>query len=126
MTAFPALEPSARAWTPGARPMTTYTAMNGREIRFRHANRAVNQRLTLGYSNVTETVGKQITDHYETVKNTTESFTVPAEVFAGMDSYSYTLATGNEWRYAGPPTVDYIRPGYQTVSLELIGVVAPD
>jgi hypothetical protein len=126
MTAFPALRPSARSWTPGTRPITTYTAMSGREIRFRHSDRPVNQRLTLAYNNVAESVGVQITNHYETVKNTTQSFTLPAQVFAGMDNFSYTLAVGNEWRYGGPPSVEYIRPGYQTVTLELIGVVATD
>lgn len=126
MTAFPAIEPSARAWTPGTRPITTYTAMSGREIRFRHSNRPVNQRLTLVFSNIAESVGTQITDHYETVKNLAESFTLPAEIFAGMDDYSYTNASGNEWRYLAPPTVDYVRPGYQNVSFELIGVVATD
>lgn len=125
MTAFPALTPTARSWTPGAKPVGVYTAMNGKEVRFKLGSHSVNQRLTLGYVNITETDGKLITDHFETVEGMFTSFTVPEEVFAGMDSYTYTLAEGNEWRYASPPSVVYERPGYQTVSVELIGVRAP-
>lgn len=125
MTAFPALIPSARAWTPGTKPISTFRSMGGREVRFRHGTRTVGQRLTLEYTNVTEAVGKQITDHYETVDTTFESFTVPAAIFGGMADASYILSAGNQWRYAGPPQVTYNSPGYQTVSLELLGVVAP-
>jgi len=124
MTAFPALEPSARSWTPGAKPVSTFTSSSGREIRFRLGSTSVNQRLTLAFTNVPEADGKLITDHFEAVSGVFESFTVPAQVFAGMNSYSYTLASGNEWRYAGPPNVVYDPPGYQTVTVELIGVRA--
>lgn len=125
MTAFPALTPSARSWTPGTKPISTFMSMGGREIRFRHGTRTIGQRLTLEFTNVTEAVGKQITDHYEAVDTIFESFTVPAAVYGGMDGYDYIISAGNEWRYAGPPQVTYNSPGYQTVSVELVGVVAP-
>lgn len=124
MTAFPDIAPTARAWTPGVRAQTLYQSLDGREIRFAHGTRVVGQRLSLTYQNVTEAVGKSITDHYATVETTFESFTLPASVFAGMASYSYTNASGNEWRYASPPQVVYGSPDVQTVTVELLGVSA--
>lgn len=106
-------------------PNSVHTSLSGREIRFRHSDRPVGQRLTLTFTNVTNAVGKQITDHYEAVDTTFESFDVPAAVFGGLSSYVHTNAVGNEWRYANPPSVTYEAPGYQTVSVELVGVVAP-
>lgn len=87
-----------------------------------HGTRIVGQRLTLIFENVTEAVGTSITDHYASNGTTYGVFDLPAAVFAGMNSYSYTNEANNSWRYAGPPQVSYITPGYQTVSVELVGV----
>jgi hypothetical protein len=122
MTTFPTLKPSSRAWSPGARPQTIYQALDGAEIRFVHGTRIVGQRLTLVFENITEAQSISITDHYAANGTTYGGFDLPAEVFAGMTSYSYTNQANNSWRYAGPPQVSYITPGYQTVSVELLGV----
>lgn len=124
MTAFPPITPSTRTWTPGTKPVGITTTRSGREIRFRFGTRSVGPRLTLQFQNVPEAVGRQITDHFETVDTLFESFTVPAAVFGGMAAYTYTNATNNEWRYVSPPQVTYNSPGYQSVNVELIGVVA--
>lgn len=122
MSAFPAVKPSSRAWTPGTRAQTVYTAMDGVEVRFIHGTRVTGQRLSLVFENVTETQGKSITDHYAANGTTYGIFDLPAEVFAGMNSYDYTNEATNSWRYAAPPQVSYITPGYQTVTVELLGV----
>lgn len=122
MSTFPSVKPSSRAWSPGARAQTIYQALDGVEVRFVHGTRVVGQRLTLVFENVTETEGKSITDHYASNGTTYGAFDLPAAVFAGMNSYNYTNEATNSWRYAGPPQVSYITPGYQTVSVELLGV----
>ena len=122
MSTFPSVKPSSRAWSPGARAQTIYNALDGVEVRFVHGTRVVGQRLTLVFENVTEDEGKSITDHYADNGTTYGVFDLPAAVFAGMNSYDYTNDPLNSWRYAGPPQVSYITPGYQTVSVELLGV----
>lgn len=122
MSTFPAVKPSSRSWTPGTRAQTVYTAMDGVEVRFVHGTRVTGQRLTLVFENVTESEGVSITDHFATNGTTYGVFDLPAAVFAGMNSYSYTNDALNSWRYAAPPVVNYITPGYQTVSVELLGV----
>lgn len=122
MSTFPAVKPSSRTWSPGTRAQTIYTAMDGVEVRFVHGTRITGQQLSLVFENVTETVGKSITDHYAANGTTYGIFDLSAEVFAGMDSYSYTNESTNSWRYASPPQVTYVIPGYQTVTVDLLGV----
>ena len=124
MSTFPSVKPSSRSWTPGARPQTIHQALDGVEIRFVHGTRTVGQQLSLSFENVTEAVGKSITDHYAANGTTYGTFALPAEVFAGMNAYNYTNEATNAWRYAGPPQVTYQTPGYQTVTVDLLGVTA--
>lgn len=124
MSTFPSVKPSSRAWSPGVRAQSVFQSIDGIEIRFVHGNRTTGQRLTLVFENVTEAVGKSITDHYADNGTTYGTFNLPADVFAGMTSYAYTNEATNAWRYSAPPQVSYITPGYQTVSVELLGVAA--
>lgn len=124
MSTFPSVKPSSRAWTPGVRAQSVYESLDGIEIRFIHGSRTTKQRLALVFENVTDAVGKSITDHYADNGTTYGTFDLPAAVFAGMTSYAHTNSATNAWRYASPPQVSYITPGYQTVSVELLGVAA--
>lgn len=124
MSDFPNVKPSARMWTPGVRAQTLYESLDGIEIRFLHGERVTKQQLSLNFDNISEAQGVQITDHYATNGTTYGTFNLPAEVFAGQGSYGYTNESNNAWRYAGPPTVTYGRPGYQSISIQLLGVAA--
>jgi hypothetical protein len=123
-TQFPTVKPTARSWTPGIRPQSVYTSLAGIEVRFSHGDRSVGQSLSLVYANITNEQGKLIIDHYLQVGTTFNGFTLAAEVFAGMSDYSYTNESTNEWRYAGPPQVEYTVPGYQNITVDLIGVAS--
>lgn len=119
---FPAIAPTARSWTPGARPLSTYSSLSGYEVRVQHGNTSIGTSLSLSFANLTEAIGKQITDHYLTAQGSFETFALPAEVFAGMSNYDYITPSGTIWRYAGPPSVSYVAPGIQSVSVELMAV----
>jgi len=121
---FPSVKPSSRAWTPGTRSQSLYQSLDGIEIRFIHGSRVTGQRLTLVFENVTDTVGKSITDHYADNGTTFGIFDLPAEVYAGMTSYAHINSATNAWRYFSPPQVSFLTPGFQTVSVELLGVAA--
>jgi len=122
MSAFPSVRPTSRVWSPGVRAQSVYQSLDGIEIRFVHGSKTTGQRLSLTFDNVTEAVGRSITDHYDTNGTTYGVFGLPAEVFAGMADYNNTNPAGNDWRYAGPPQVTYGSPGYQSVTVELLGV----
>ena len=123
-TEFPRLEPSARAWSPGIRPQSVYSSLAGIEVRFSHGDRSVGQRLQLVFANISNANGKLITDHYMQVGTTFNGFLLPDEVWAGLPDYDHTNEPTNEWRYAAPPSVEYVVPGFQTVSVDLIGVAS--
>jgi hypothetical protein len=124
MSTFPSVEPSSRVWSPGVRAQSIYESLDGIEIRFLHGERVTKQRLALTFENIPEAQGKSITDHYAANGTTYGTFDLPSQVFAGQGSYGYTNESNNAWRYAGPPQVTYGRPGYQSVSIELLGVAA--
>lgn len=122
VAAFPPINPSVRTWTPGARPASAFTSLGGYEVRVQHGSVAVGALLSLSFQNLTEAVGKQITDHFAVANGSFETFDLPAEIFAGMSSYDYITPSTTTWRYAGPPAVSYVSPGIQSVSVELIAV----
>lgn len=124
MSIFPSVEPTSRVWSPGVRAQSIYESIDGIEVRFLHGERVTKQRLALTFENITEAQGESITDHYAANGTTYGTFDLPSQVFAGQGSYDYTNESNNAWRYAGPPQVTYVRPGYQSVSIELLGVAA--
>lgn len=124
MSTFPSVAPSSRVWSPGVRAQSVYQSLDGIEIRFAHGSKVTGQRLSLVFDNVSESVGRSITDHYDTNDTTYGVFDLPAQVFAGMAAYNNTNPAGNSWRYASPPQVTYGRPGYQSVTVELLGVAS--
>lgn len=124
MTTFPAIKPTSRVWSPGARAQSIYQSLDGVEIRFVHGDLVTGQNLSLTFANVTDAVGQSITDHYSANGTTYGTFDLPGDVFAGMSNYSYTNESSNAWRYAAPPDVSFPRPGYQTISIRLLGVAA--
>lgn len=119
---FPALTPSGRSWTPGTQPMTAFTSLAGAEVRVLHGSTPINVGLQLNFSNLQETTANLITAHYLLARGTFELFDLPAAVYGGMAGYSNIKPSGSLWRYAGAPSVDYVSPGVQNVSVDLVAV----
>ena len=119
---FPALTPSARSWTPGTQPMTAFTSLAGAEVRVLHGSTPIGITLQLTFSNLLEASADLITAHYLLARGTFELFDLPAAVYGGIANYSSIKPTGSLWRYSGPPSVDYVSPGVQNVSVELRAV----
>jgi hypothetical protein len=122
VTSFPSIKPSSRSWTPGSQPVQSFTALSGYESRVLLGPNPIGATLSLGFQNLTETVFLQITSHYATAKGTYETFALPAELFAGMTNYAGVTPSGFEWRYTGPPTVEWTAPGIGNASVSLVAV----
>lgn len=122
VAAFPSIKPSSRTWTPGSQPVQSFTALSGYEARVLLGPNPIGATLSLGFQNLTEAVFLQITSHYATAKGTYEIFDLPADVFAGMTSYSGITPSGYKWRYSGPPTIDWVAPGIGNASVSLLAV----
>jgi len=119
---FPALTPSARSWTPGTQPMTAFTSLAGAEVRVLHGSTPIGTQLQLSFSNLQEATANLITAHYLLARGTFELFDLPSAVYGGMSGYSNIKPAGSLWRYSGAPSVEYVSPGVQNVSVSLTAV----
>ena len=122
---FPSLQPTSRAYEGGDFPVRTYRSQSGVEARILYGSRRTGMSLSLAFDNITDAEAEQFLDHYDETKGTYLTFALPAVVRAGWSGNSDAIdaATGNSWRYDGPPTVNNIRPGISSVSVKLIGVL---
>lgn len=116
---FPDIAPSARSWTPGVMPQSEFVTLSGYQVRTSHSDDLVGGRLELGFENLLEAVARQIVDHYKAQQSTFDVFTLSSKVWAGMAS-DYLTPSGQQWRYAGPPSVSWVAPGIASVRVSLM------
>lgn len=122
MATFPSLTPNSRSLDLGDYPQVVHVAVSGINLRFLQGAKRINQILTLGYSNITETDLQSIYTHYETQEGTLVAFALPAAVWEGYASVPISAVDYN-WRYAGTISVDTGSPLRYNVSVELVSVV---
>jgi len=142
-TDFPKVIPSSRQFTAGDWPIGKYQSINGQEVRIRYGNRRTGHTLTLTYNAVSDQVASEFQYNYIQQEGTFKAWsfdpgTNPPEnklyVYAGWTEQQNTASTdlGEEnpyagihcrWRYAEPPTITSLRPGYNNVSVKLIAVL---
>lgn len=81
--------------------------------------------LELSYDNITDASAAQFVTHYDEVKGTYNTFTIPSTVRSGWGGSSSTIdVTGpNAWRYDDAPQITAVRPGISNVRVKLIGVL---
>ena len=122
ITAFPAIEPSSRAWVPGSQPVQSFATLSGFESRVMLGAEPVGTSLQMSFNNLKEVVALSITDHYVKAKGTFETFALPAAVFAGMTDYGKVTPEGHTWRYASAPSIDWVSPGIANVGVSFVAV----
>ena len=117
---FPALVPSVRTFTSGVVPQSSQESLSGVTTGFRRGNRRMEQTLTLGYTNLTETQLNLIKDHYIDRQGTFDIFFLSAEIWNGYTTPPVGLVDTYAWRYAGPPTISDGIVGRWAVDVELV------
>jgi hypothetical protein len=123
---FPTLKPASRDFKTGDYPVKTFKAQSGVEARILYGSKRTGMALSLGYENIPDGSADDFVAHFDEVKGTFDTFTLPDEVLAGWQGASTALdaaATGNRWRYAEAPQVSAVRPGKSSVRVSLIGVL---
>ena len=122
--AFPKLIPTARSYTPGDWPVKIYQSMSGAEVRMRYGDQRTGASLQLSYANISDKDAETFLADFNAQKGTYKSFTLPVEVLGGWEAGNYVPNSGAmKYRYSKPPSVQSVRPGVSTVSLELKGVI---
>ena len=122
MTAFPALIPSSRVFTPGEYPHTAFRAWNGLEGRVRHSNVMLASTLRLTFISLTEANMLSILNHYTSKQGEYLPFTIPSQLLSGVSAAADYTLTGYQWRYVEPPVVDDIPCAGHSVEVVLESV----
>lgn len=118
MTAFPALVPSSRTFTPGEYPATAFSGYSGAQNRVRHSNVFLAAQLRLSFVGLNQSEMLDIWNHYNGRRGEFRSFELPAEVVSYGGITDYVPGT-YLWRYAGPGSVEDLPCGGHNVSLTL-------
>ena len=123
---FPNVSPSSRTFTAGEYPQAVFEAQNGAKSIIRYGNKAVNAKLSLGFTNVSDAIASSILDNYESV-NSDWDYVVFGDS-RGLQGMEEPLRTdvkdvprkGAKWRYDGPPKVTSVQPGISNVSCKFV------
>lgn len=123
--AYPTLRPSSRDFSPGDYPVKTVRAQSGAESRILYGSQRTGMQLQLAYSNITDAQAELFSAHYDEVKGSFQTFTLPSAVRAGWAASSSAIDAvgGNAWRYDQPPSITNVKPGISSVQVKLVGVL---
>ena len=134
---FPNIKPASRSYAPGSYPQTEFVAQNGAKSVIRYGNKKTDAKLSLGFSNITDSQANEILDLYDTVNSVYDyidfSF-ADKDALAGIkkadlrervaqqDKNGYKL----RYRFDGPPTVTSVRPGVSNVQCKFVACLDGD
>ena len=123
MSLFPALQPSARSFVPGAVPVSVYSSISGKETRVITGSASVSHTLQLTFSNISEATARLVMSHWYGRQGIALAFTLPSALWAGWLDYSAAVAPSQEWRYQAAPDVQAVSPGIMSLSVQLVSVL---
>ena len=132
---FPNIKPSSRSYTPGTYPQVEFVAQNGAKTVLRYGNKKVDAKLSLGFTNITDSQASEILNLYEEVNSDYDyiSFT-SANALAGINSSSLVNNMAEKdsngvklrYRFDGPPSVSSVRPGKSNVQCKFVACLDGD
>ena len=132
--AFPqTIAPSSRSFTAGEYPQTVFEAQNGTKSIIRYGNKSVNSTMTLGFTNVPDSVAVGILGNYNSVNSDWDYVTFDeSHGLQGIESallhahVRLGSGSGLKWRYDGPPKVTSVQPGINNVSCKFVACLDGD
>jgi len=133
---FPNIKPTSRTYTPGKYPQVEFVAQNGAKSVLRYGNKPVDAKLTLGFTNITDSQANEILQKYEEVNSVYKFIHFPSDSsMAGIEDETLRFRfqerdTSNNtllrYRFDGPPTVTSVRPGRSNVQCKFVACLDGD
>lgn len=130
MAQFPKIKPTRRSFAIGEYPIKVYRSLSGKVVRRSFGNRPYGATLELSFENVGESVLNEIYNHYHGQQGILTGFTLPDEIFAGLDiggAAASAMKKGGtsadnvmEWTYSQPPQVESVYRALSTITVSLI------
>lgn len=127
MAAFPSITPTSRNFKPGVYPQKQYRSLSGVAIKRTFGNQPYGAVLELEYANVSDAIAVTLIDHYRSQTAANRRFQLSSNVTAGMSSTLAARANASvdnlRWEYTQPPEINSVRPGINTVRINLAGEI---
>ena len=131
---FPNIKPASRSYTPGSYPQTEFVAQNGAKSVIRYGNKKTDAKLSLGFSNITDSQANEILDLYDTVNSVYDYISfASSNALAGIDNNNLIFKKAEidngvklRYRFDGPPTVTSVRPGISNVQCKFVACLDGD
>lgn len=127
MATFPDLKPTARNFKPGTYPQKQYRSLSGVAVKRTFGTQPYGASLELEYQNVPDATVVTLIDHYRSQTAANRRFQLSSNVTAGMSSTLAARANASvdnlRWEYADAPQVSSVRPGINTVRINLTGEI---
>tara|TARA_R100000149_G_C5868543_1_gene132848 strand:+ start:107 stop:523 length:417 start_codon:yes stop_codon:yes gene_type:complete len=129
---FPNIKPASRSYTPGEYPQAVFTAQNGAITTVRYGNKKTNARLTLGFTNITDTEVVEILNFYEEVNSDYDFiFFGSVHSLAGVTSVDlqrnmrekFGTSVKLRYRFETPPVVTSVQPNRSNVQCKFVGLL---
>jgi hypothetical protein len=105
MATFPTLPVTGRTFSEGVYPHTRHGVYSGREVRVRHSNSSVDNRLRLQFGMITTAEMLDALAHYRGQRGGVLAFEIPDALLLGVNTPADFTPAGHRWMYASPPKV---------------------
>jgi hypothetical protein len=139
---FPPIKPSSRTYSPGKYPQTEFVAQNGAKTILRYGDKQVDAKLTLNFTNITDSEAFAILENYRLV-NTEHDYvtfnqasglagiggdghTMPDGSLGNLAAYVDAIPLGLRYRYESPPTVTSVKPNRSNVQCKFVACLNGD
>ena len=138
---FPNIKPTSRSYTPGNYPQVEFVAQNGAKSVLRYGDKKVDAKLTLGFTNITDSEVNEILNTYEEVNSDYDYLEFHGgDALAGItlfnttDSILFDKVRASDgrgrlllrYRFDGPPTVTSVRPNRSNVQCKFVACLDGD
>ena len=133
---FPNIKPSSRSYTPGKYPQTEFVAQNGAKTVLRYGNKKIDAKLTLSFTNITDSQANEILNTYDNVNSDYDYIHFPSDSsIAGVNNVALRSkfqerdTSGNtllRYRFDGPPTVTSVVHGRSNVQCKFVACLDGD
>ena len=93
---FPSIKPSSRTFTPGRYPQTEFIAQNGAKTVIRYGDKQVDAKLTLNFTNISDSQAFAILENYRQVNSIYDYVTFNQNSgLAGIGGDGHTMPDGS-------------------------------
>ena len=139
---FPSIKPSSRTFTPGRYPQTEFIAQNGAKTVIRYGDKQVDAKLTLNFTNISDSQAFAIFENYRQVNSIYDyvtfnqnsglagiggdGHTMPDGSLGNLAAYVDAVPLGLRYRYDGPPTVTSVKPNISNVQCKFVACLDGD